>query len=247
MKAWMSRNIKEILRDPLTLIFGIGLPILLLGMMTVINAAVPVQVWQFLPENFVPGMAVFSLSFVTLFSGLLLAKDRSSAFLSRVCASPLRASAYILGYALPLMLVGLLQCIACLLAGLLFGLAFTWRIFAVVLACLPANLLFVMLGLHFGTLLNDKQVGGISGGVMVNVTSLAGGIWFDLRMFSGTWQQILHVLPFAPAVDCARAAYARDWPTMLPNLLIVLAGSLFLAHLVVLLFSRRKASGRLVG
>ena len=102
MKAWMSRNIKEILRDPLTLIFGIGLPILLLGMMTVINAAVPVQVWQFLPENFVPGMAVFSLSFVTLFSGLLLAKDRSSAFLSRVCASPLRASAYILGYALPL-------------------------------------------------------------------------------------------------------------------------------------------------
>lgn len=139
MKTWMSRNIKEILRDPLTLIFGIGLPILLLGMMTVINAAVPVQVWQFLPENFVPGMAVFSLSFVTLFSGLLLAKDRSSAFLSRVCASPLRASAYILGYALPLMLVGLLQCIACLLAGLLFGLAFTWRIFAVVLACLPGK------------------------------------------------------------------------------------------------------------
>ena len=123
MKAWMSRNIKEILRDPLTLIFGIGLPILLLGLMTVINAAVPVQVWQFLPENFVPGMAVFSLSFVTLFSGLLLAKDRSSAFLSRVCASPLRASAYILGYALPLMLVGLLQCIACLLAAAVrFGL-----------------------------------------------------------------------------------------------------------------------------
>ena len=55
MKAWMTRNIKEILRDPLTLIFGIGLPILLLGMMTVINAAVPVQVWQFLPKNFVPG------------------------------------------------------------------------------------------------------------------------------------------------------------------------------------------------
>ena len=104
-----------------------------------------------------------------------------------------------------------------------------------------------MLGLLFGTLLNDKQVGGISGGVMVNFTSLAGGIWFDLRMFSGTWQQILHVLPFAPAVDCARAAYAGDWPTMLPNLLIVLAWSLSLALLVVLLFSRRKASGRLVG
>ncbi len=245
MKAWMGRNAREFLRDPLTLIFGVGLPILMLGMMAFINSAVPVTVWQFLPENFVPAMAVFSLAFMTLFSGLLLAKDRTSAFLSRICASPLRASAYILGYLLPMLLVALVQGLVCLFAGLLFGLTFSWRIFAVELALLPYAVLAIATGLLLGTLLNDKQVGSISGGLLVTLTSLAGGIWFDLRMFSDTMQKVLYALPFAPAVDTARAAYAGDWASMRPHLLVTVLWAAGMLALTIWLFHRRKENGKL--
>lgn len=98
--SFSMRNTKEILRDKLNLGFGIGFPIILLLLMTMIQSNIPVQVFEI--SKLAPGIAVFGLSFVSLFSGMIIAKDRTSSFMLRLFTSPMTAKDYIVGYTLPL-------------------------------------------------------------------------------------------------------------------------------------------------
>ena len=68
--AFAKRNLKELLRDPLTLFFGLGFPLVLLVLMNVIQRNVPVHIFEL--ETLAPGIALFGLTFLALFSGLLL-------------------------------------------------------------------------------------------------------------------------------------------------------------------------------
>ena len=77
-----QRNTKEILRDPLNLAFGLGFPIVLLLLLSAIQANVPVSLFEI--AHLTPGITVFGLSFMTLFSATLIAKDRGSALLQRL-------------------------------------------------------------------------------------------------------------------------------------------------------------------
>lgn len=73
--AFASRNRKEVLRDPLTLLFGMGLPAIMIFLFSLMQKNMPVALFQI--ENITPGVIVFSFSFITLFSGMLVGKDRS--------------------------------------------------------------------------------------------------------------------------------------------------------------------------
>src|SRR5688500_10927384 len=96
--AFAERNYKEISRDPLTLLLGIGLPIIIMWLLFTIQKNMPQMPTDlFRIENLVPGVIVFSFSFITLFSGVLLGKDKSSSFLIRIFASPMVAKDYIVG------------------------------------------------------------------------------------------------------------------------------------------------------
>lgn len=101
LSVFSLRNSKEIVRDPLNLAFGIAFPIVLILLFTAIQANIPVNLFEI--QSITPGIAVFGLSFLSLFSGMLIAKDRSTSFLMRLFASPLSPSDFILGYALPLL------------------------------------------------------------------------------------------------------------------------------------------------
>ncbi|HBL50927.1 MAG TPA: ABC transporter permease, partial [Firmicutes bacterium] len=97
--AFAARNRKELLRDPLNLAFGLGFPLVLMLLLSAIQANIPVSLFEI--EKLAPGLAVFGLSFISLFSGTLIAKDRGTSFLMRLFASPLSASDFILGYTMP--------------------------------------------------------------------------------------------------------------------------------------------------
>ena len=58
--AFSGRNAKEILRDPLTVAFSLGFPLVLLLLLTAIQANVPVDL--FVIGQLAPGIAVFGLS-----------------------------------------------------------------------------------------------------------------------------------------------------------------------------------------
>ena len=237
MLAFAKRNTKELFRDPLTLFFGLGFPLVLLVLMTVIQNNVPVQIFAL--ETLAPGIALFGLTFLALFSGLLLARDRSTAFLSRLAASPMTAADFLLGYLLPLLPMAVGQSVICMAAAVVLGLPLSWRLPAVVLSLIPSALLFIALGLLCGTLFNDKQVGGMCGALLTNVTAWLAGIWFDLSLLGGGFRTFAYLLPFAHGADGARAALAGDWAALPGHLLWVSAWAAALMALAVWLFRRK--------
>ena len=235
--AFAKRNTKELLRDPLTLFFGLGFPLVLLVLMTVIQNNVPVEIFRL--ETLAPGIALFGLTFLALFSGLLLARDRTSAFLARLAASPMTAADFLLGYLLPLLPMAVGQSVICLGAAVALGLPLSWNLPAVVLSLIPSALLFIALGLLCGTLFNDRQVGGMCGALLTNVTAWLAGIWFDLSLLGGWFKALAYLLPFAHGADGARAALAGDWAALPGHLIWVCGWAAAALAAAVALFHRK--------
>lgn len=237
MLTFANRNIKEILRDPLTLFFGLGFPLVLLGLLSAIQANIPVPLFEI--AHLTPGITVFGLSFMTLFSATIISRDRGTSLLQRLYTTPLTPVDFILGYTLPILPIAVAQCVICYGAALLLGLDLSIRILYAVLLILPVSLLYIALGLLCGSVLNDKQVGGVCGALLTNLSAWVSGIWFDLDLVGGTFKQIAYALPFVHAVELERAALAGNYADILPHLTWVLgyAGVALIA--AVLLFLRQ--------
>ena len=241
MLTFAGRNVKEILRDPLNLLFGLGFPLVLIGLLSAIQANIPAEAQMALFEiqHLAPGVTVFGLSFMTLFSATLIAKDRGSSFLRRLYTTPLTAADFILGYTLPILPIAVAQCIICYLAALALGLTVTVGILYAVIGILPVSLLFIALGLLCGSVLNDKQVGGICGALLTNLSAWLSGIWFDLELVGGAFKKIAYLLPFVHAVEMERSLLAGVLLAALPHLWWVLGYALVLLVLAVVLFLRQ--------
>lgn len=214
--TFSKRTAKEILRDPLNFMFGLGFPVILILLLSAIQANVPVSLFQI--ESLAPGITIFGLSFMTLFAATLLAKDRESAFLQRLYTTPLQASDFILGYTLPILPIAVAQSIICYITAILLGLPVTITIFYAVLFIIPVSLLFISLGLFFGSLLNVKQAGGVCGALLTNLTAWLSGIWFDLDLVGGIFKKMADVLPFVHAVELERAVLSGNYGEIFPHI-----------------------------
>ncbi len=236
--AFAARNRKEILRDPLTLLFGLGFPIILTTLMSLLSSGIPEMPEIFSVSNLAPGMAVFGLSFLSMFIGMLIAGDRDNAFAMRLFASPLRENDYILGYSLPMVPVGVAQCLICLLYGAVFGLRLDWYVLVTLAVLLPIVVLFIAFGFLIGATLNYRQVGGIAT-IFINVAAWLSGTWFDLNMIGGVFKAIGYALPFAHAVDAVRASMAGNLGDILPHLWWVLGYAVAIFTLSAALFRKK--------
>jgi len=237
LSAFASRTSKEILRDPLSIVFCIGLPLFLLILVGVLNQRLP-YVENFAIKNFTPGTAIFSFSFLTLFSGMLIARDRTTSYLARLFASPLTGSDYILGYSLPLLPLALLQSAVFFITAFFFGLPVTVYVLVTLLVLIPAAVLFIGFGLLFGSIFTDKQVGGFFA-IFVYIASFFSGMWLDLNMIGGTLKTFAYALPFAHAVDAAKAALSGEYPSIFPHLLWVIGYAVIVFIIAVWAFRKR--------
>lgn len=240
-RAFSTRVLKDILRDPLNILFGLGFPLVVLFLLSAIQANIPPQAQMPLFElpNLAPGVSVFGLSFMTLFSAQLIAKDRESALLQRLYTTPLTAPEFILGYALPILPIALMQGGVCYLAALALGLAPTVNILWALLGLLPVSLLFIALGLLCGSLMGVKQVGGVCGALLTNLSAWLSGIWFDVALVGGAFEAVADLLPFRHAVELERAVLRGDWAGVTPHLWWVLGYAFALLALAVWAFLRQ--------
>lgn len=232
--TFSKRTAKEILRDPLNLGFGLGFPLILLILLSAIQANIPVSLFEI--KNLTPGITVFGLSFMTLFAATLLAKDRESALLQRLYTTPLRAVDFILGYVLPILPIAVGQGIICYIAGIILGLPVTITIIYAILFIIPVSLFFIALGLLCGSVLSAKQVGGICGALLTNLTAWLSGVWFDLHLVGGAFEKIANALPFVHAVELERAVLNGNYSDIFPHLLWVLAYTAATLFAAILLF-----------
>ena len=235
--TFANRNTKEILRDPLTLFFGLGFPLVLILLLSAIQANIPVKLFEI--QHLTPGITVFGLAFVTLFSATIIAKDRGSSLLQRLYTTPLTPLDFILGYTLPMIPLSVAQCVICYIAAIVLGLDITINILYAVVCIIPVSILYIALGLLCGSILNDKQVGGICGALLTNLSAWLSGVWFDLDLVGGAFKNIAYALPFVHAVDMERAILAGDFSGIFPHLWWVLGYAVVLLVLAVLMFLRQ--------
>lgn len=239
--TFASRNTKEITRDILTLIFGIGFPIVLLLLLSAINKSIPQGQG---PSNFQieylgPGITVFGLSFLSLFSSMLIAKDRTTSFVLRLFTSPLKPAEFILGYTLPMLPMALLQSAVCYFCSLFLGLPFSFNLLAAVVVNIPIAVVFIALGLLFGSVLSEKAVGGVCGALLTNLSAWFSNIWFDTSMVGGIFETVANILPFSHAVKAAQAAAAGDFAAIFPDLWWVIGYAVVLTCAAVAVFSAK--------
>lgn len=235
--VFASRNRKEIIRDPLNLAFGIGFPIILLLLLSAIQSNIPVSLFEI--KYLAPGIAVFGLSFISLFSGMLISKDRTSSFLMRLFASPLSSSDFIIGYSIPLLPIAILQNALCFIVSFFIGLSIDINVLLALVVLIPTAILFISIGLLCGSIFTDKQVGGICGALLTNLSAWLSGTWFDLNLVGGTFKAVAYALPFVHAVNATRSALNGNYDLIFPDLWWVIGYALLIFSVAVYAFKKK--------
>lgn len=235
--AFSVRTAKEILRDPLNLAFGIGFPLVLIFLLSAIQANIPVSLFEIV--RLIPGITVFGLSFMTLFAAALTAKDRESALLQRLYTTPLTAADFIFGYMMPILPIALAQCVICYITAIILGLPVTVTILYAVLLAIPVSLFFIALGLLCGSVFSVKQVGGICGALLTNLVAFLSGVWFDLDLVGGSFRKIADFLPFVHAVEMERAILNGAYAEIFPHIWWVLGYTAAVVSFAVVFFLRQ--------
>ena len=241
MFLFAKRNIKEILRDPINLFFSLGFPLVLLVLLSIINSAIPPEAknTMFQIKNLAPGLAMFGSVFMALFAGMLLSKDRTSSFLMRLFTSPMTAADFILGYTLPMIATTIVQATITLLAARAFGLDININIlFAIIMTALT-SLFFVGAGLFFGSLLNDKAVGGVCGALLTNIAGWLSGVFIPINLIGGAFKTITNILPFYHSAEAIRISLSGNFSNILPHLIVVTGYTIVIFALAIIAFNSK--------
>ena len=237
MLTFAKRCTKEILRDPINLCFGLGFPLVLLVLLSSLQKNIPVPLFEI--DTLTPGITIFGLSFLTLFSATLVARDRESALLQRLYTTPLTGPDFILGYMLPILPIALAQAAICYLFAIPLGLTVSIRIVYAVLGILPMAVFNIALGLLCGSVLGVKQVGGICGALLTNLSAWLSGVWFDLTLVGGFFEKAANALPFVHAAELEKALFSGDLRLAAAHLLPVVLYSIAATAAAVLCFLRQ--------
>ena len=235
--AFAKRCTKEILRDPLNIGFGLGFPLVLLALLSSLQANIPVNLFEI--DTLTPGITVFGLSFMTLFSATLVAKDRESALLQRLYTTPLTGLDFIIGYMLPLLPIALGQTVICYLFAIPLGLSFSVNIIYAVIGIIPMAVFNIALGLLCGSVFGAKQVGGVCGALLTNLSAWLSGVWFDLKLVGGLFEKAANMLPFVHAVDLEKALFSGNFEAAAVHFPPIILYSVFITAAAVFCFLRQ--------
>lgn len=234
-----KRNLKEIIRDPLSLIFLIALPAFLLILFYFIFHNLTAQ---FEIKYLAPSIVVFAQSFITLFAGLLISMDKSTSFLTRLYVSPTKSHEFILGYALALLPIGIMQtALFFIIGGILDSSFWSLSMLLAILVSLIPSLLFIGLGILFGSLCNEKSIGGISSIVIV-AQSILSGMWFPVEGLSAGIIGLMNALPFKNANNLlihTLSGTENVFADILQPILIIVAYTIVIYILAILIYNKK--------
>lgn len=237
MMTFAKRCAREILRDPINLGFGLGFPLVLLALLSAMQANIPVSLFEI--DTLTPGITVFGLSFMTLFSATLIARDRESALLQRLYTTPLTGLDFIIGYMLPLLPIAIGQTAICYLFAIPLGLTVSANVIHAIVGIMPMAVFNIALGLLCGSLLGVKQVGGICGALLTNLSAWLSGVWFDLKLVGGFFEKTANALPFVHAAEMEKALFSGNFQVAAAHVLPVLVYSTAATAVAVLCFLRQ--------
>ena len=238
MINFANRNFKELIRDPLSLIFEIALPIFLLFIFQQFN----IPAGNYKLENFTPSIILFGFSFITLFTATLIAKDRTSSFLIRLGTSPMKSSDYILGYILSLLPIVLIQNVLFFLTAIIMGVEFTVTIIPTILVSMIISIFFISLGILIGSLVSEKGTGGL-GSIVVQLVCFTSGMYFPKDSIGGIFEIICKILPFEGCLNIIQGTLHNDFSNLtLIHIIVFIIYFIIVILLSIIVFKKRMIS-----
>lgn len=228
------RNFKEIIRDPLSIIFAVLLPLFLLIIFQ--QFEIPSEVYSI--ENFTPGIIIFSFSFITLFTATLVAKDRSTSLITRLCASPMKTRDYIMGYLLSVLPVIIFQIILFFIVAFILGLSFSFGVVLSVIVSVPVSALFILLGILLGCITTEKSASGVSS-IIVQLVAFTSGMYFSSEMMGEWFALFCKILPFSHCLSLVKGALNLSWSGLLSSVVILILWTIGVAFAASILFDKR--------
>lgn len=243
--VFAKRTAKEILRDPLTFIFCLGFPLVMLVIMTVVNESIPPEAGMqiFRMPYLAPGIVTFGFTFIMLFACMQVSKDRATAFLVRLYASPMKSADFIVGYTLPILVIAIAQSVIAFAAALILGAMVgeslvIGNVLLSIAVSIPSAVMFLSFGLLFGTILNDKAAPGICS-ILISAVGMLGGVWMDVDSLGGMLQKVCHAMPFYQGVYASRMAVLGEYAEIGKPFLITVIYAVVVYLLAVFALKKR--------
>ena len=234
MMTFAKRCMREMVRDPINIGFSLGFPLVLLLLLSSLQKNIPVHLFEI--DTLTPGITVFGLSFMTLFSATLIAKDRESAFLQRLYTTPLTGPDMIIGYMLPMLPIALGQTLICYLFAIPLGLTVSVNVVYAISGIIPMAVFNIGLGLFCGSVCGVKQVGGVCGALLTNLSAWLSGVWFDLNLVGGTFEKIANVLPFVHAAEMEKVLFNGNFEAAASHIFSIVIYSVLITVAAVCAF-----------
>lgn len=230
-----KRNFKEIIRDPLSIIFAVILPLLLLFIFQQLD--IPAENYKI--ENFTPGIIIFSFSFITLFTALLISKDRSSSLLIRLGISPMKPMDYIFGYIISIIPIVIIQNIIFFILAVILGLNFSINIIWAALISIVIAVLFIAIGILIGSIFSEKASPGISS-IVVQLVCFTSGMYFSKDMLGDVFSKVCDYLPFDSCVTIIKGVMNNKLDLISIRNIIVFIVYLLVTLVVSIIVFRKK-------
>ena len=234
-----KRNLKEMLRDPISLIFGICVPVVFLVVMQLAlgNVNQPgVDIFKI--ENFAPATAVFGFSFTMLYIGIMIAGDKNTAFMSRLLVSPVKTHEYLLSYIPAALLMCVMQVLLFYIIAICFGLKLTLAtIISAVYLIVPA-IFYILLGILIGAIASSEKQAGPLSSIIISCSGILGGLWMPIKSIGGAFETICKILPFYNCIIPSQSAVAGNFGDLLPYLYLLIY-SVAIALLSFVIFNKK--------
>ena len=230
-----KRNFKEIIRDPLSIIFSVLLPLFLLFIFKQIN--IPNESYEL--HNFTPGIVVFGFSFITLFTAMLVSKDRTSSLLIRLGISPMKPIEYILGYMLSIIPLILIQNVLFFILAIVLGLSFSINIIWAILISIVVAILFIAIGIILGSLFSEKASSGISS-IVIQLVCFTSGMYFPRELLGDVFSKICEYLPFESCVTIIKGIMNANLESITIRNIVVFSIYTILALVIAIVVFKKK-------
>lgn len=195
-----KRNIKEMVRDPLSLVFCLGFPLVMLLLMQLIFTNL-----EFVPDNFAiksyaSGICVFGYTFTSLYVAMQISSDKNTSFIKRINISPISKLGYYCSFFLSALPMALIQTVLFFLIALIFKFPFDINFLLSIIYLMPSAIFYICIGILIGCICkNEKQTGPITS-IFISLTGIFGGVFMPLNLFSGGFAAFINLLPFGHSV-----------------------------------------------
>ena len=234
-----KRNFKEIIRDPLSLVFNMVFPLLMLFVLGIITNSLEEVPDQFLINNYAVGICVFGYTFAMLFTAMLIAEDKNGEFINRLNMSPINKSSYIAGYYIAVAPIMAVQTVLFLLCSCALGLELSYKSAVAFVYLIPSAILYAVLGVLIGTIVKNGRQAGPVCSIIISGTSMLGGVFMPIDGM-GTFSTIANLLPFSHSVRIATGVFDGNFGCIYPHILWVICYAVFLFAITVLIYKRKK-------